>query len=253
MKVLHRDDGVLQQFARFRARHRCGVAGLPACLPRGDPVSLLRVRMIRLSGQQKGNAMWDQRYGQPGYLFGTEPADFLKREAARIPAGARVLCVADGEGRNSVYLAGQGHQVTAFDASDVAVQKARKLAAERAATLDFLVSGVETWNWDQRHDAVVAVFVQFAPPDLRRRMFDWMARAVAPGGLLLLHGYAPRQVGYGTGGPPTADNMYTTEMLRKAFEGLDILRLEDYDAEIDEGPGHSGKSALIDLVARKPA
>jgi len=197
--------------------------------------------------------MWDQRYSAPGYLFGTEAAKFLQREAARLPEAADILCVADGEGRNSTYLAGLGHHVTAFDLSPVAVEKARGLAAEKGVAPLFNVAGVEDWDWNQTHDVVVAIFVQFAPPDLRARMFNWMAQAVAPGGLLLLHGYAPRQVEYGTGGPPTVANMYTTRMLADAFPAFDILRLEDYDTEVDEGPGHSGLSALIDLVARKPA
>ncbi len=196
--------------------------------------------------------MWDKRYDVPGYLFGKEPADFLKRESGAIPGGSRVLCVADGEGRNSVWLAAQGHRVTAFDASPVAVEKARKLASERGVAPEFQVSAIEEWDWAQTYDAVVAVFIQFSPPDLRARQFVWLAQAVAPGGVLLLHGYAPRQVEYGTGGPPDASHMYTTDMLSGAFAGFEILRLEDYDAEIDEGPGHSGRSALVDLVARKP-
>lgn len=196
--------------------------------------------------------MWDQRYSKSGYLFGTEPAAFLRKEAARLPNSARVLCVADGEGRNSVYLAGLGCQVTAFDGSPVAVEKAKTLAVERGQDLDFNVSGVEDWDWTPSYDAVVAIFVQFAAPDLRAKMFDWMGQSVAPGGLIMLHGYVPRQISYGTGGPPTADNMYTTDMLRTAFDGFEILRLVEYDAEIEEGSRHSGTSALIDLVARKP-
>lgn len=159
-----------------------------------------------------------------------------------------MLCLADGEGRNSVFLASLGHDVTAFDASDVGVAKARALAAEQGVAVNFNLSGVEDWDWSQQFDAVVAVFVQFAGPTLQRRMFDWMAAAVAPGGLLLLHGYVPRQLDYGTGGPGVAENMYTPALLRDAFAGFEVLRLTDYDAEIDEGPGHSGMSALIDYV-----
>lgn len=196
---------------------------------------------------------WDDRYAGEAFLFGTDPADFLVAQASRLPEAARVLCVADGEGRNSVYLAGLGHDVTAFDESSVGVAKARALAEKAGVLIDFHVAGVDDWDWSERFDAVVAIFIQFAPPEMRTRMFARMAQAIRPGGFLLLHGYAPRQVGYGTGGPPHAENMYTKEILRAAFDGFDILRLEDYDAEIDEGPGHSGTSALVDLVARKPA
>lgn len=196
--------------------------------------------------------MWNQRYDQDGFLFGTEPAAFLVAQAPLLPAASRVLCVADGEGRNSVYLAQLGHDVTAFDASTKAVEKARSLAKTRDVTVAFNLSGVEDWDWTQDFDTVVAIFIQFAPPDMRAALFANMARAVRPGGLLLLHGYAPRQVGYGTGGPPWAENMYTEPLLRDAFSGWDILRLADYDAEIDEGSGHSGRSALVDFVARRP-
>jgi len=196
-------------------------------------------------------SMWDQRYAQPGYLFGVEPADFIRAQAGELAPGSRVLCVADGEGRNSAYLAGLGHEVTAFDASPVALEKARALAAEKGVSVDFQHAGIEDWDWSQGFDAVVGVFIQFTPPDLRARLFDWMAQAVRPGGLLLLHGYAPRQVEYGTGGPGNPDHMYTEDLLRAAFDGWEILRLEDYDRVIDEGPGHSGQSALVDFVARK--
>ena len=196
-------------------------------------------------------SFWDQRYARPGYLFGTEPANFVRAQAGVLAPGSRVLCVADGEGRNSAYLAGLGHRVTAFDASPVALEKARALAAEKGVSVDFRQSAIEEWDWSDPYDAVVGVFIQFTPPDLRARLFGWMAQAVAPGGLLLLHGYAPRQVEYGTGGPGNPAHMYTEELLREAFDGWEILRLEDYDREIDEGEGHSGRSALVDFVARK--
>ncbi|MFT4960424.1 MAG: cyclopropane fatty-acyl-phospholipid synthase-like methyltransferase [Paracoccaceae bacterium] len=195
---------------------------------------------------------WDQRYSAPGYRFGKEPAEFLRREAGQLAKGSRVLCLADGEGRNSVHLASLGHDVTAFDASGVALVKARDLAAERGLSVDFNLSGVEDWDWSQQYDAVVGVFIQFAGPDLQKQMFDWMKGAVAPGGLLLLHGYIPRQLEYKTGGPGVAENMYTKALLRDAFADFEMLTLRDYDAEIDEGPGHSGLSALIDFVGRKP-
>lgn len=200
-----------------------------------------------------GGGYWDARYSGEGFRFGTKPAAFLTQNADCLAKGSRVLCVADGEGRNSVWMARQGHNVMAFDASAVAVDKARGLARENGVSIDYHVSGIEDWDWTKTYDAVVAVFVQFAPPDLRDRFFGWMAQAVAPGGMLLLHGYAPRQVGYATGGPGREEHMYTEEMLRKAFAGFDILRIADYDAELSEGSGHAGQSALVDLVARNPA
>lgn len=197
--------------------------------------------------------MWDDRYNHEGFLFGTEPADFLTREAWRIPAAARVLAVADGEGRNSVYLAEGGHDVTAMDSSAVGLEKARALARSRGASVDFRQADISNWPWTpEAFDAVVAIFIQFAPPEMRAQIFEGMARTLRPGGLLLLHGYAPRQVAYGTGGPPSPENMYTPEMLREAFDTFEPLHVADYDATIQEGTGHAGLSGLVDFVARKP-
>lgn len=197
--------------------------------------------------------MWNERYAGDEYHFGTEPAEFVKRHAHYLPAGAAVLSVADGEGRNSVWLAQQGMRVTAMDGAPNAVDKGRRLAEARGVQVDFRVADIAEWNWDgAQYDAVLAVFIQFAPPAMRDRIFGGMVRALKPGGLLMLHGYAPRQVSYGTGGPGKPDHMYTTELLRERFSGFEFLELADYDAEIREGRGHSGKSALIDCIARKP-
>lgn len=196
--------------------------------------------------------MWDERYARPGYLFGTEPACFLTAQAHHLPVGGRVLAVADGEGRNSAFLAARGFDVTAFDASPVAVDKARALAAERGVAVLHEVADVDGWDWTpDAYDAVVAIFVQFAAPPLRVRLFEGMKHTLRSGGVLLLHGYSPEQLACGTGGPPTADNMYTENMLHEAFGDMRLLRLAAYDAEIGEGRGHSGMSALIDLVAVK--
>jgi SAM-dependent methyltransferase len=197
---------------------------------------------------------WDARYDRPDYLFGTEPAAFLRRTAALIPPASRVLSVADGEGRNSVHLAALGHRVTAMDASGVALAKARRLAEAKGVSVDFRAGDILEWDWAaEPFDAVVAVFIQFLGPADRPRVFRGFARALRPGGLLLLHGYAPRQVDYGTGGPPHRENMYTLPLLEEAYAGWDILAARDHDAEIAEGAGHHGLSGLIDFVARKPA
>jgi SAM-dependent methyltransferase len=198
--------------------------------------------------------MWNDRYATDDYLFGTAPAAFLTAQAHHLAPGSRVLCVADGEGRNSVHLATLGHDVTAFDPAPNALAKARRLAAGKGATVAFHEAGIEDWDWaPASFDAVAAVFIQFAAPPARARLFAHIARTLRPGGLLLLHGYAPRQVGYGTGGPPCTENMYTLPMLLDAFPGWEVLHAADRDAEIEEGRGHSGRSALIDFVARKPA
>lgn len=195
--------------------------------------------------------MWDERYERDGYLFGTEPAAFLAAHQGLIGAGQDALVVADGEGRNSVFVAEQGATVTAMDASPVGVDKARRLAESRGVSVDFRVADIMAWQWEpERYDLVVAVFIQFLGPQDRAAVFAGMARTLRPGGRLLLHGYRPEQLAYGTGGPPIADNMYTVELLADAFPDLETERLEAYDAEIAEGTGHVGRSALIDYIGR---
>jgi SAM-dependent methyltransferase len=196
---------------------------------------------------------WDDRYSRPGFLFGTDPSAFLVRHAAYLKRGLTALAVADGEGRNSVFMAEKGVKVTAMDYSEVAIDKARGLAAARSAPVTFQQSDLHAWDWDAApYDLVVAIFIQFADPAFRAEIFDGMKRALKPGGTLLLHGYTPKQVEYGTGGPSNPDHMYTEPLLRTAFGDLDILHLESYERDLSEGPGHAGRSALIDLIARKP-
>jgi SAM-dependent methyltransferase len=200
-----------------------------------------------------GAPMWDQRYDTDDYVFGTEPAAFLSRHARRIPGGAETLVVADGEGRNSVYLAAQGLQVTAMDVSEVGVEKARRLADERGVDVELLVADITSWEWvPDAYDAVVAVFIQFLDPDQRAAVFSGMQRTLRPGGLLLLHGYRPEQIQHGTGGPPDPAHLYDEALLADAFADMEIEVLHAYDATLQEGAGHSGLSSVIDLVARKP-
>ncbi len=196
---------------------------------------------------------WDERYSTDAYIFGTAPNVFLASQAALIRPGMRALAIADGEGRNGVWLAGQGVQVHAVDVSPVALEKARKLAAERGVTLDFELADVLGWNWPQAaYDLVVAIFIQFAPPPERERIIEGIRRSLKPGGLLILQGYTPKQIEFATGGPPHAANMYTAGLLRDWFGDWDILHLHEHESFISEGSHHHGMSALIDLVARKP-
>jgi SAM-dependent methyltransferase len=198
-------------------------------------------------------ATWNKRFTADGYLFGTEPNAWLREQAVRWQPGQRVLSVADGEGRNSVWLAGRGLVVDAFDIAEVGVAKARQLAAEQGVAVNFTVADCDAYAWpDAAYDGVAAIFVQFADPALRERLFERIVRSLKPGGLLVLQGYTPRQLEYRTGGPSVLSHLYTEAMLREAFAALEILELREYEAEVSEGLGHHGRSALIGLVARRP-
>ncbi|BBP02005.1 SAM-dependent methyltransferase [Sulfuriferula nivalis] len=195
---------------------------------------------------------WDARYNVPEYIFGTEPNIFLQQQVSRLQAGQHVLAVADGEGRNGVWLAQQGLLVDAVDSSAVAQSKARQLAESRKVDINFIHADLLNWDWGTaRYDAVVGIFIQFATGAGRDAMFAGIKAATKSGGLVLLQGYTPRQLQYKTGGPPGAENMYTPTILQAYFADWDILLLKEHDAEINEGAHHSGMSALIDLVARK--
>ena len=198
---------------------------------------------------------WNERYDSADYLFGTEPNRWLVRQAPLLRPNSRVLCVADGEGRNSVWLAEQGHQVDAFDPSPTALAKARRLAQQRGVLVNGAEAGVEDFVWPQAlYDAVVAIFVQFATPDLRQRLFRLMAESLRPGGRLLLLGYSPDQLRHGTGGPKDPRQLYTPSQLRAELNPwLDIETLDEHEEVLVEGRGHHGLSALIGVVARRLA
>lgn len=196
---------------------------------------------------------WNKRYATEEYVFGREPSYFLVERKSYFKPGQVALLVADGEGRNGVYVAQQGLRVHSVDNSMVGLRKAKKLADE--VGVDMFIENVDIldWTWhEDSYDHVVGIFIQFATPEQRKDLFANMVRALKPGGHLLLHGYRPEQVELGTGGPPNPDHMYTEEMLREAFGDLEIIELTEEDREIEEGKGHRGQSALINLVARKP-
>ncbi len=206
------------------------------------------------SGFDDARSHWDQRFARPGLLFGEQPNRYLASQAHRLAPGSRVLSIADGEGRNALYLASLGHQVCAFDISPVAVAKAREWAAQRGLQVDFRLSAVDDWDWAQAQwDAVAAIFVQFADPAMRQRMFAGIWRSLRPGGLLLVQGYTARQLELRTGGPGKLAHLYHADMLRELLPQAQWLELREYEDDIAEGSAHLGHSALLGAVARKPA
>ena len=195
---------------------------------------------------------WNSRFSADEYIFGTEPNDWLREHASVWKPGQRVLCVADGEGRNSVWLAGRGLAVDAFDIAELGVAKARRLALARGVKVNFAVADCDALTWPQGiYDGVAAIFMQFAYPPMRERLFLNMKRCLKPGGVLVLQGYTPKQLDYKTGGPPKLSHLYTPGLLREAFADFDMIDLREYEAELTEGDRHHGRSALIGLVARR--
>ena len=199
------------------------------------------------------SANWDEKFKQQEYLYGTQPSQFIVAQQNWLKSGQKALSIADGEGRNSVFMSEKGVQVTAMDSSSIGIAKAQKLAGSRSVEVNFQHADLLEWQWEvNTYDLVAAIFIQFAGPDFRAKIFAGMIKTLVPGGILLLHGYTPRQLEYGTGGPSKASLLYTKEMLSEVFKTMEIIRLEEYNRKIQEGAGHSGMSALIDLIARKP-
>lgn len=195
---------------------------------------------------------WNQRFAADHYVFGEAPNAYLKSQAAHLVPGT-ALAVADGEGRNGVWLAQQGLEVDAFDFSENALRKAQALAQSRQVAVNWVHSDWQSFGWRPAHyNNVVGIFFQFATPEERSTLFARMLDSLKPGGTLIIQGYTPRQLDFNTGGPGKLAHLYDESLMLDAFGDLDILDLRTYEAEMAEGTGHQGMSGLLGLTARKP-
>lgn len=193
---------------------------------------------------------WDDRYGQSNYFYGTEPNDFLSTTSHRIPIGS-VICLADGEGRNSTFLASLGYKVSSVDISPVGVQKTQELARRKHVEVNAQVGDLESFDLGvNKWQGIVSIFCHL-PSELRRDVHRRVVSALAPGGVVLLEAYTPNQIGRGTGGPQSEDLLMTAQSLQEEFSGLKILHLQELDREVIEGTGHSGMASVVQLLAIK--
>lgn len=196
---------------------------------------------------------WDERYSVDHYLFGTEPNDFLKSVAGMIPPASAVLCLADGEGRNGVYLAGLGHRVTSIDQSAVGLRKAEQLAGSKGVQIRTVTANLAEHDLGVAcMDAVVSIFFHI-PPEPREQIYRKVERALKPGGLLILESYTPAQLKHGTGGPPVPELMLTAELVRQSFPNLAFERCQEIEREVIEGSGHTGLAAVVQAIGRRAA
>lgn len=196
---------------------------------------------------------WNERFDKAEFIFGKEPNEYLVEKASQyLKSKDKVLCIADGEGRNGVWLAKQGMQVVGFDASDIALAKAKKFAQDNQVKVDYLFSDTDSFAWQENSfDAVIGIFIQFADPAMRSRIFRQAYKTLKPGGLFILQGYTPKQLEYKTGGPSLIAHLYTEELIKDLAQDFEILELVSYEKELSEGPRHTGRSALLGLVAQK--
>jgi SAM-dependent methyltransferase len=190
---------------------------------------------------------WDERYAQDEWIFGTEPNEFLRQEAHRIPPG-RVLCLGEGEGRNSVFLAEQGYEVVGVDRSQVGLDKAQALAKERGVFVETVVSSIEDFDLTEGEwEGIVSIFFHL-PPALRRRVHKAVVQGLAPGGILILEAYTPRQLELGTGGPPDVEKLMTLGILAEELVGLEPLFAQEVEREVHEGRMHHGVGSVVQFV-----
>lgn len=199
------------------------------------------------------DSFWNQRYSEPGFSYGTVPNDFLAAHAEKhLPKGGAILCLAEGEGRNAVFLARLGFQVTGVDSSAVGLQKARSLAEQHGVEIQTVLADLGAFDLGvRRWDGVVSIWCHM-PSAERARLHRSVVAALRPGGVFLLESYTPKQLEYKTGGPATADLLPTLAAVSVELAGLELSYAEEKLREVHEGKYHDGLSAVLQLIARKP-
>ena len=195
--------------------------------------------------------MWDERYSQPGFAYGTEPNEFLAAVAWQVPVGP-VLSLGEGEGRNAAFLAGLGHRVVAVDQSEVGLAKAKKLAADRGLSIetvcaDLAAFPIEPGAWA----GIVSVFCHM-PWRVRVPLYAAAVRGLRPGGVLVLEAYTPEQIGRSTGGPKDPDMLPTLAELTEELAGLEFVHARELDRDVREGAYHTGVAAVVQVIGVRP-
>ncbi len=194
--------------------------------------------------------MWDERFSEPGYAYGTEPNGFLTSVADRIPRG-KVLCLAEGEGRNAVFLAGLGYDVTAVDTSTVGLEKAEALARNNGVTIETVLADLEDYSIEPGVcQGIVSIFCHL-PSVIRAALHERCLRGLAPEGVFVLEGFTPRQLEFGTGGPKNRELLMELEIVRQELPGLRLEIAREIERELTEGKYHKGTAAVVQILAVK--
>lgn len=198
--------------------------------------------------------MWNERYAGETYFYGKEPNDFLKDNIQLIKPGHQVLCLAEGEGRNAVFIASaiSSAHVVAVDSSSVGLEKTRQLAVEKHVVVQTVCADLNDYDLGiAQWDVLVSIWCH-VPSELRKRIHASALHALKPGGCLILEAYTPTQLKYSTGGPKSEDLLMTLSSLRDELHGLEITVEQELERNVIEGQGHTGMSAVVQLIAKKP-
>ncbi len=193
---------------------------------------------------------WNERFAAADFVYGENPNAFVAESAPQIPAGP-VLCLAEGEGSNAVHLATLGHLVTAVDQSEVGLAKARRLAEARSVEIETVVSDLADYSITPGTWAGIVATFAHLPPPLRRQIHRAVAAGLQMGGVFILEAYTPAQLAFGTGGPKSPDLLMTLAALREELSDLDFLVARELEREVIEGGGHTGRGAVVQILARR--
>ena len=194
---------------------------------------------------------WDQRFASTGFVYGEQPNDFLKEHASRLKAG-QALCLAEGEGRNAVFLAELGHQVCAQDISPVGLGKAEELAQRRSVKIHTLCCDLAAFHPETASVDLIAAIWMHLEPELRATVLQRAVEALRPGGHLLIEGYSTKQLGFSSGGPTRRELLIDSAELKHELAALKPLILQEVEREITEGNAHQGRSAVVQFFGRRP-
>lgn len=195
--------------------------------------------------------MWNEKFSAEDYLYGTQPNDFLKAMSSLLPQTSKVLCIGEGEGRNAVYLATLGHQVTAVDASEVGLSKAQKLAQQKNTTIETLVCDLSDFDFGvEQWDAIISIFCHL-PEQLRQKVHGQIPTGLKPGGFVIIEGYHPKQLSFNTGGPKNLEFLMSAQQLKTELETLEWQHLTELERNIIEGSGHTGPGYVTQAVGQK--
>lgn len=196
---------------------------------------------------------WNQRFGRDEYVYGTSPNTFLESSAQFFPASGKVLCIAEGEGRNALFLCQQGHTVNAVDLSTEGKAKAERLAQQHGVSLEYAICDLNDFDYGENQwNAIVSIFAHVDSAS-RKNIYHKAIASLKPGGIFLLESYHPRQLEYGTGGPKDVDMLVTLEDLRTHFQGLEVLHEAELERDVTEGSFHTGNAYVTQLIVRKTA
>lgn len=193
--------------------------------------------------------MWNERYSAEEYVYGVEPNAFLAEQACQLTSP--VLSLAEGEGRNAVYLASLGLDVLGVDCSEVGLAKAQRLAVSRGVKISTEVVDLANYGPPENtFGSVVSIFAHL-PSALRARLYPLVERSLKPGGVLVLEAYSKEQIGHNTGGPKDVDMLMSVADLEDAFPNCEVILLRQIEREVVEGTFHTGMASVVQFVGRK--